>query len=291
MMAPLRKFTSKERDSETGLDYFQARYFSSLQGRFTSPDEWAGGIVDVYSGGQVGTPGPLPYADITDPQTINKYAYVMNNPLRYTDPDGHCPWCIGALIGGVGGAAASYVSQKWSHPDQGVNWKQVGAAAVGGAVAGGTLGLATAPGALFTVLGGETVLGTGTAVGVGAAAGSGVLGGIAERAVSSGGDPNTAIGSLEQVATDAALGAVSEGIGAAIVNPAVKSTTTAGRAVSVGEAKIARRTKPSPSLPQRQSQLNVQQKAAGGAAGAGADAANRVREANQQKHKKEEEQH
>jgi len=38
----------------------------------------------------VGQPGPLPYADIRDPQTINKYAYVRNNPLRYVDPDGHC---------------------------------------------------------------------------------------------------------------------------------------------------------------------------------------------------------
>ena len=83
------QFTSKERDAETGLDYFGARYYSSSQGRFTSPDEWAGGIVDAYSGGQVGKPGPLPYADIDDPQTLNKYVYVRNNPLRYVDPDGH----------------------------------------------------------------------------------------------------------------------------------------------------------------------------------------------------------
>jgi RHS repeat-associated protein len=36
------EFTSKERDAETGLDYFGARYMSSAQGRFTSPHRWAG---------------------------------------------------------------------------------------------------------------------------------------------------------------------------------------------------------------------------------------------------------
>ncbi len=112
------RFTSKERDSETGLDYFGARYFSSAQGRFTSPDEFKGGAVDPFTGQQVSQPGPLPYADITNPQSLNKYAYVLNNPLRYTDPDGHCveDFCIGeailfgALGGGVGGAIVQKVS-------------------------------------------------------------------------------------------------------------------------------------------------------------------------------------
>ncbi len=87
--------TGKERDTETGgsatqgLDYFGARYFSSAQGRFTSPDEFKGGIVDPVSGKDIETNAALPYADITDPQTLNKYAYVRNNPLRFVDPDGH----------------------------------------------------------------------------------------------------------------------------------------------------------------------------------------------------------
>lgn len=83
------EFTGKERDQETGLDYFDARYFSSAQGRFTSPDEFKGGIVDAFTGLDIETNTALPYADITDPQTLNKYSYVRNNPLRYTDPDGH----------------------------------------------------------------------------------------------------------------------------------------------------------------------------------------------------------
>lgn len=73
-MNGVRQFTGKERDSETGLDYFGARYFSGAQGRFTSPDE------------------PLIDQDPTDPQSWNLYSYVRNNPLRLTDPTGQA--CI-----------------------------------------------------------------------------------------------------------------------------------------------------------------------------------------------------
>ena len=64
------QFTGKERDTETGLDYFMARYFSSAQGRFTSPDPL------------------LASARLTDPQTWNRYAYVRNDPVNMIDPDG-----------------------------------------------------------------------------------------------------------------------------------------------------------------------------------------------------------
>ena len=60
-----------------GLDFFGARYFSGAQGRFTSPD-WSA------------KPQPIPYADLKDPQTLNLYSYVRNNPLAKADPDGHC---------------------------------------------------------------------------------------------------------------------------------------------------------------------------------------------------------
>lgn len=64
------EFTGKERDTETGLDYFLARYYSGAQGRFTSPDPDNAGS----------------YAD--DPQSWNGYAYGRNNPLKFVDPDG-----------------------------------------------------------------------------------------------------------------------------------------------------------------------------------------------------------
>ncbi len=69
-----QKFTGKERDDETGLDYFGARYHAPLHGRFTSPDPLL----------TSGAPG--------NPQSWNRYAYTVNNPLRYTDPLGLFIW-------------------------------------------------------------------------------------------------------------------------------------------------------------------------------------------------------
>ena len=70
-----KKFTGKERDDENGQDYFLARSFSPWQGRFTSVD-----------------PGPFSPAD---PQSWNRFTYVQNNPLKFTDPTGKTLVIIG----------------------------------------------------------------------------------------------------------------------------------------------------------------------------------------------------
>ena len=74
-------FTGKERDTESGLDYFGARYYASSIGRWMSPD-WAD------------KPEAVPYSQLDNPQSLNLYNYVDNNPLSRADPDGHeCPPC------------------------------------------------------------------------------------------------------------------------------------------------------------------------------------------------------
>jgi RHS repeat-associated protein len=72
-------FTGKERDTESGLDSFPARYYNSNRGRFLSPD-WGGPGPD---------PDAVPWADYENPQSLNLYGYVGNNPLSSTDDDGH----------------------------------------------------------------------------------------------------------------------------------------------------------------------------------------------------------
>jgi RHS repeat-associated protein len=84
-----QRFTSKERDIESGMDYFLARYYSASQGRFTSPDEFTGGPDELFDFADDASDNPTFYADIFEPQSLNKYQYCYNNPFRYVDPDGH----------------------------------------------------------------------------------------------------------------------------------------------------------------------------------------------------------
>lgn len=110
---PRQKFTGKERDGETGLDYFGARYHSGAQGRFTGPDPFLPMIEfqpesdneeDAEEAGQAFN------AYIGNPQHWNRYAYALNNPLAFKDEDGRIP--IPVIIAAVGAAAASPAGQR-----------------------------------------------------------------------------------------------------------------------------------------------------------------------------------
>ena len=65
-----QKFTGYQKDEETQLDFAEARYYNNAHGRFTAVDPL------------------LASGKSANPQTFNRYAYVMNNPLKYTDPTG-----------------------------------------------------------------------------------------------------------------------------------------------------------------------------------------------------------
>jgi RHS repeat-associated protein len=65
-----KKFTGYEKDTETGLDFAEARYYNNQHGRFTAVDPL------------------LASGKSANPQTFNRYVYVLNNPLIFTDPSG-----------------------------------------------------------------------------------------------------------------------------------------------------------------------------------------------------------
>lgn len=200
------QFTGKERDTESNLDNFGARYYASTMGRFMTPD-WAL------------KPASVPYANFGDPQTLNLYTYVQNSPLNRIDADGHCiPWCTalgGAIIGSVIGAGSEIVSAKLQHKS--IDWKRVEGAAVKGAIVGGAIGLAGPQG--------------GAALSAGLGLGGNVVGGIADRSLR--GESAKEVLSPKEVAKDAAFGAAGGAIGGS------KVLEGAGEFVAQNSAKVA----------------------------------------------------
>lgn len=118
--SPLRhKYTGQEEDPEIGLYYYNARYYDPALGRFISPDS----IV----------PSAM------DPQSLNRYAYVRNNPLVLTDPDGHFFAAIAAIVGAVAGAYAGHrIAQNHGYNLSNIEtWGYMAAGAGIGALSGG----------------------------------------------------------------------------------------------------------------------------------------------------------
>jgi RHS repeat-associated protein len=183
-----QKFTGKERDSETGNDFFEARYYSPIQGRFTTVDPY-----DPLNSGEDNA-GRDYY--ILQPQNWNRYAYALNNPNKYVDPDGKTPLLITAFWGAVGGAAvgagieaAKAIYNGESLTDAKV-LQRIGAKALSGAIIGGVTGLT----------GNLTAGQAAAALAVGS-----VAGGITERAVD--GNDQTKALNISGIGIDALAGA------------------------------------------------------------------------------------
>ena len=114
-------FTGKERDSESGLDNFGARFYASTMGRFMTPD-WAA------------RPTAVPYAVFGDPQSLNLYAYVRNDPVSRADADGH----ISSLVADPHGNGQSAMEAWWADQNQDSKTQQTPAQDQNGAATGAT---------------------------------------------------------------------------------------------------------------------------------------------------------
>ena len=148
-------FTGQRKDDETGLYFYNARYYDPVLGRFIQADT----IVQSPS----------------NPQTLNRYTYCNNNPVNYTDPDGHF-WFIPLIIAAIKGAIVGAI--------------------IGGAVAaatGGNIGQGFATGAIGgAIFGGVGNIIGGMGWGVLGATAAHAAGGAVSGAISSvitGGDP------------------------------------------------------------------------------------------------------
>jgi RHS repeat-associated protein len=163
------KWTGKERDAETGNDDFDARYYSSVYGRFLSAD-WSA------------VPEAVPYANLTNPQTLNLYAIVRDNPESFADLDGHeavlGPVACGAEGCGTNTNAATQEQKTVQQQNQTaqqqnqsttVSQQEQAQNAATGAVVGGVVG-----GIIGGVVGGTA----GGAIGTFAEPGGGTVGGV-----------------------------------------------------------------------------------------------------------------
>jgi RHS repeat-associated protein len=120
------RYTGKERDEESGLYYYGARYYAAWLGRWTSVD-------------------PAMFKSIRFEDTVLlPYVYVENKPVIAVDPDGEAlnfiAAAVGAAVGAVVGGAIE-AGRQYITTGKVSDWKAVGASAVGGAVSGAVAGL------------------------------------------------------------------------------------------------------------------------------------------------------
>jgi len=223
-------YTGQKFDNSSNLMYYNARYYDATIGRFIQPDSI---IPNVYN-----------------PQDLNRYAYVHNNPVRYTDPSGHfvfVPLLIMAIGGVINAGVDYYVTTQVNHQDysveRGAAMFTVGAVATGVAMVAAPLA-ATGVTAVATTLGADAVVSTAAGV-VTAGTVTGVINvgtGAANTAVDSLANGSSTGETLQNVAKyansdsvgrDFALGFVSGGSGQVLqklLTPAAQTVNIIKRA-------------------------------------------------------------
>ena len=92
-------YTDQEKDAESGLLYYGARYYDPVIGRFTQMDPVVMNATSV----------------LANPQFLNSYAYSLNNPIRYIDPNGKSPLEV------MGGGIVGFVQGAWGTVKWGAN--------------------------------------------------------------------------------------------------------------------------------------------------------------------------
>jgi RHS repeat-associated protein len=141
-----RRFTGQVFDAESGLYYYNARYYDSELGRFIQPDD------------------KIP--DFSNPQSYNRYSYVLNNPLRYTDPSGHQGVPTPANFA-LGMTAPPGMEAEWNQRFQAANVQATAyeAGALAGTAASGGVLLVAPAAVTSTTVGGYVVAGAAGATG------------------------------------------------------------------------------------------------------------------------------
>ena len=183
------KFTGKERDAESGYDYFGARFLSTQLGIWITPDP----LLDKYI-------------------FASPYMYCNGNPIKYVDPDGNAVHiAVGAVVGAfIGGTIAGISAMN----DPTLSRRQVMGKIAGGALSGAiTGGAAAATGGLSFIGTGGTIAASAAAGLIGESAGSAVSQGIGNGEIDGG---EVARAGLVGAAAGVITGAASKGVSEAV---------------------------------------------------------------------------